>query len=142
MTVIKKLTTIFAVLFVLASSNAFADDSEKLFVNLTSDEMNRATMAIELSTQVLKQKNIPVTIWLTVEGVRIADTTIPEHSHANGKSLKAMLSDFMTEGGKVIMCGMCMTNVAGMKKDEVLDGIQFSGGMDALLDDDATVLTY
>lgn len=77
-----------------------------------------------------------------MEGVRIADMTIPQHRHANGKSLKEMLSDFMDDGGRVIICGMCMTNVAGMKKDEVLEGVQFSVGMSEFLVEGTTVMTY
>jgi predicted peroxiredoxin len=93
MIVIKKLTTVLVFLCIIASNNVLAADSnQKLFVNLTSDEINRATMAIAFSTKVLTQKKIPVTIYLTVEGVRIADKNIPEHRHANGKSLKEMLS--------------------------------------------------
>lgn len=140
---IKKLTTIIAFLCLIASNSLLAADSnQNLVVNLTSDEMNRATMAIAFSTKVLTEKKIPVTIYLTVEGVRIVDMNIPEHRHANGKSLKEMLSDFMEEGGNVIICGMCMKNVGGIKKDEVLEGVLHSGGMSALFADGATVMTY
>ncbi len=143
MMVIKKLTTVLAFIFIIASNSVLAADSnQKLFVNLTSDEINRATMAIAFSTKVLTQKKIPVTIYLTVEGVRIVDKNIPEHRHANGKSLKEMLSGFMEEGGRVILCGMCMKNVGGIKKDEVIEGVEFSGGMSALFEEGTTVLSY
>ena len=99
-------------------------------------------MAIAFSTKVLTQKKIPVTIFLSVEAVRIVDMNIPEHRHANGKSLKEMLSEFMEEGGHVILCGMCAKNVGGIKKDEVLEGVQHGGGMAALFEDDTTVMTY
>ena len=48
----------------------------------------------------------------------------------------------MKEGGRVIVCDMCMKNVGGIKKDEVIEGIQFEGGMSALFEDGATVLSY
>jgi predicted peroxiredoxin len=99
-------------------------------------------MAIAFSTKVLTQKKIPVTIYLTVEGVRIVDKNIPEHRHANGKSLKEMLSRFMEEGGRVIACGMCMKNVGGIEKDEVIEGVEFAGGMSALFEEGTTVLSY
>ncbi len=143
MIMIKKLATVFLFLCTIASSNVFAADSnQKLFVNLTSDELNRATMAIGISTEILTQKKIPVTIFLSVEGARIADKNIPEQRHANGKSLKEMLSGFMNKGGRVIMCVMCMKNVGGMKKDDVIKGIQFGGGISALFEEGTTVLTY
>jgi predicted peroxiredoxin len=57
---------------------------------------------------------------LNVDGVRIADKNIPENKYVNGKSLKEMLSGFMDKGGRVILCGMCMKNVGGINKDEVI----------------------
>lgn len=146
MNTINKLGAIFALICVMASQNAFAgDDGQKLFVNLSSDEINRATMAIGFSTKILTQKKIPVTIFLNVEGVRIADKHIPEHKHANGKSTKEMLSAFMKAGGRVIICPMCMDNVGGIKKNELIEGVEI-GGPDvtwtALFADGTTVLSY
>lgn len=146
MNTIMKLGVIFMFVCVIASPNAFADDSgQSLFVNLSSDDINRATMAIGFSTRVLNEKKIPVTIFLNVEGVRIADKNIPEHKHATGKSTKEMLSAFMKAGGRVIVCPMCMKNVGGLKKDEIIEGAVI-GGSDvtwpALFADGATVLSY
>lgn len=142
MTTMKKVTTLLTVLFLMTSTSLFADDDEKLFVNLTSDDINRATMAIAMGTKALTKEKVPVTIFLSVEGVRIVDMNLPEHRHANGKSLKEMLSEFMEEGGRVIACGMCMKNVGGIKKDEVMEGVEHAGGMSALLADDTTVITF
>lgn len=146
MNTVKKLGIIFALVCAIALPSAFADDSGKsLFVNLSSDDINRATMAIGFSTRVLKEKKIPVTIFLNVEGVRIADKNIPEHKHATGKSTKEMLATFIEAGGKVIVCPMCMKNVGGLKKDEIIDGAVI-GGSDvtwpALFADGTTVLSY
>lgn len=141
MTTISRLSTLLTVLFLMASTTVFADD-EKLFVNLTSDDMNRATMAIQMGTKALTKQNVPVTIFLSVEGVRIVDMNLPVHRHANGKSLKEMLTEFIEQGGRVIACGMCVTNVGGMKKGEIMDGVEHAGGMAALLADDTTVITF
>lgn len=146
MKAIKKLGAMLALLCMMTSPLVQADeDEQKLFVNLTSDEINRASMAIAFSTNILTKKKIPVTIFLNVEAVRIADTTLPEHKHANGKSTRQMLSDFIKAGGKVIICPMCMRNVGGIKKGELLDGVEI-GGPDvtwpALFADDTTVLSY
>lgn len=76
MIVLKKLTTVIGLLCLIASSSAFSADhdhnhehemvgstsvygtehSQKSFVNLSSDEMNRAAMALLLSTNVLTKK--------------------------------------------------------------------------------------
>lgn len=142
----KKMCVLLVFFLVLASNAAFsADNDQKLFVNLTNDEMNRAAMAIGFSTKILQEKEIPVTIFLNVEGVRIADKSIPEHKHANGKSLKEMLAGFMKAGGRVLVCPMCMKNVGGLGKDDLIEGVEV-GGPDAtwpaLFADGTTVLSY
>lgn len=52
------------------------------------------------------------------------------------------MSYFVDKSGQVIIYGMCMTDAAGIKKDQVLNGIEFSSGIAALLGDSRTVLTY
>ena len=146
MNTIKKSGIIFALVCIIALPNAFADDSGKsLFVNLSSDDVNRATMAIGFGTRVLNEKKIPVTIFLNVEGVRIADKNIPGPTHATGKSPQKMLAAFINVGGSVIVCPMCMKNVGGLTKDEIIDGAVI-GGSDvtwpALFADGTTVLSY
>jgi predicted peroxiredoxin len=143
MTTMKKVLSMLVVLCLVASSSVFAaDDDRKLFVNLTSDEINRATMAIVFGTRVLTEQNIPVTISLSVEGARIADINIPETINSNGDSLKGLLKEFMEKGGRVLICEMCMTNVAGLKENEVLEGVEVGGGMAAMLDSGTTVISF
>jgi predicted peroxiredoxin len=133
----------FLLLSVFASGGLIAaDNDQKLFVNLTSDEINRATMAIVFSTRVLTEMNIPVTIHLTVEGTRIADRNIPEQRNPDGKTLKGLLSEFMSEGGQVFVCGMCMENIGGIRRDELIDGVQVEGGMSAIFEPGTTVVSY
>ena len=130
-------------LCIVISNNVFAANSDKrLFVNLTSDELNRATMAIVFSTRVLTEQRIPVTISLSVEGVRIADKNIPESRNADGNSLKELLSGFIEKGGRVYICAMCMENVGGIKEDELIDGVQIGGGMTALFEEGTIALSF
>jgi predicted peroxiredoxin len=120
-------------------------DNGNLFINLTSDEMNRAAMAIGFGHKILTKKKIPVTIFLNVEGVRLADRNIPQHTHVSGKTNQQMLSEFMKDGGTVIVCPMCLKNVGGMTSDDLIEGVKV-GGPDvtwpALFADDTTVLSY
>ena len=53
-----------------------------------------------------------------------------------------MLSYFVDKSGRVMVYDMCMKNAAGIIKDQVLDGIELSSGIAALLGDNITVLTY
>ncbi len=132
-------------LLLTSTTQLLASESGSLFVNLTSDDLDRAAMAINFSTRVRQQKQIPVTLFLNVEGVRIADKRIPEKKHASGKSLKQMLGSFMQAGGKVIVCPMCMKNVGGMTKADLVPGAVVGASnvtWPALFADDTTVLSY
>jgi len=141
----KLVIVVSVVLCCLAQHVVAAEGEKKLFVNLSSDEINRAAMAINFSTRVLKQKKIPVTIFLNVEGVRIADKNLPHHKHINGQSTQEMLKAFIAAGGKVIICPMCMKNVGRLTPDDIVDGVVV-GGSDvtwpALFDDGVRVLSY
>lgn len=143
---IKRTSLLMSLLFaVLSTGVALAEGSQKLFVNLSSDELNRAAMAISFSSKILTEKKIPVTIFLNVDGVRIADKGIPENRHVSGKSLKEMLAAFIAAGGRVIVCPMCMANVGGMNKDDLIPGVEVGGPevtWPALFAEDTVVLSY
>ena len=119
-----------------------ADAGKKLFVSLTTDDIDRAAMAVGISTKVLSTEKIPVTIFLSAQGVRWADKNIPQNRYVNGKTIPEMLQGFMKSGGQVIICKMCMKNVGGLKKEEVIEGIKFSGTLPALFADNTVVLSY
>ncbi|NOQ69893.1 MAG: hypothetical protein GQ573_07290 [Gammaproteobacteria bacterium] len=128
--------------FGINSIGLAAEVEKKLFVNLISDDLDRAAMAVSISNKVLSTEKIPVTIFLSAQGVRWVDKTIPQNRYVNGKTIPEMLQGFMKSGGQVILCKMCMINVAGMKKEEVIDGVKFTGTLSALFADNTTVLTY
>ena len=128
--------------FGISSIGLADEDDKKLFVNLISDDLDRAAMAVSISNKVLSTGDIPVTIFLSAQAVRWADKSIPQNRYVNGKTMPEMLQGFMKSGGQVILCKMCMTNVGGIKQDEVIDGVKFSGALEALFAEDTTVLTY
>ena len=129
--------------FGIYSTTASAEDGEKkLFVSLTTDDIDRAAMAVGISNKVLSTEKIPVTIFLSAQGVRWADKNIPQNIHVSGKTIPQMFQAFIKKGGRVIICKMCMKNVGGMNKNEVIDGIEFSGAIEALFADNTRVLSY
>lgn len=128
--------------FGINSTTLADDDNKKLFVNLISDDLDRAAMAVSISNKVLSTEKIQVTIFLSAQGVRWVDKNIPQNKYANGKTIPEMLQGFMKSGGQVIICKMCMENIGGIKKEDVIDGVKFSGTLSALFADDTTVLTY
>ncbi|MEH6457345.1 MAG: DsrE family protein [Cocleimonas sp.] len=165
---IKHLIVVFTLVFMAFSHSVYAETyGEKLFVNITTDNTDRVAMAIGFSTKIRMEKNIPVTIFLNVEGVKIADknnlsheklmcTSLNGHKHSSCSSLsgqkqvsdesfKEMLAGFMRAGGKVIVCPQCMKKVGGLTKDDLIEGV-IIGGSDvtwpALFADDTTVLSY
>ena len=117
-----------------------AEAGKKLFINLTSDDGPRAAMAIGFGTKVLQEKKIPVTIFLNVEGVRLANRNISQC-----KAPQEQLRSFIKFGGRIVICPMCMQNVGGMRKEDLISGVTM-GGPDvtwpALFDDNVTVLSY
>jgi len=118
---------------------------QSLFVNLTSDEVNRATMAITVAHRVLTEKKIPVTIWLNVDGVRLVDKEPIQNMYGDARTPLEKLQAFMFDGGKVMICPMCMKNVGGMKASELPKGVELSE-MDifwtTLFADGVRVLSY
>lgn len=141
----KKILSLILLTFLFFGINSIgvsAEAEKKLFVSLTTDDLDRAAMAVGISSKVLSTEKIPVTIFLSAQGVRWADKNIPQNRYANGKTIPEMLQGFMKSGGQVIICKMCMKNVGGMKKQDVIKGIKFSGTLSALFADNTTVLSY
>ncbi|MGB5873980.1 MAG: DsrE family protein [Bacteroidota bacterium] len=118
---------------------------KSLFVNLTSDEVSRATMAISVAHRVLTEKKIPVTIWLNVDGVRLVDKDLIQNMYGDARTPLEKLQTFMFDGGKVLICPMCLKNVGGMEKSDIPKGVELSD-MDifwtTLFADDVRVLSY
>lgn len=144
-TILKTRYLLLIALLLLVNTAVAKSDSQKLFVNLTSDEINRAAMALNFSTRVLKQKQIPVTVFLNVEAVRLLDQKRSMHTHASGKTLGEMLTEFIEAGGKVIVCPMCLKYVGGMNQADLPKGVLIGGPevtWSALFAENTTVMSY
>jgi hypothetical protein len=94
---------LWALLLPLAQPVLSQEDDEQggksLFVNLTSDEVNRAHMAITLARRVLAEKKIPVTIWLNVEGVRLLNGHLLQVRYDDGRNAREDLEAFRMSVG-------------------------------------------
>lgn len=116
-----------------------------LFVNLSTDDMDTAAMAIGFATKVMANTGKPATIFLNVYGARLADINIPQNVHVSGSSLQEMLGMFMDAGGTVLLCPVCMKNVAGLNESEILPGLIIGKPeyvYAAMFAEDVTVLSY
>lgn len=116
-----------------------------LFINLTTDDIDRAAMAVGFATKVLQGTDKPVTIFMNTQGVRWADVNIPQNVHKSGKTIPEMLQMFMDEGGVALLCPVCMVNVGGMITEDVLPGIIIGTPeytWSAMFAENVTVLSY
>ena len=118
----------------LFTAGAWAGEKQQLFINLTSADVNRAHMAIEFSTKVMALKQIPASIFINTEAVKIANVNAPYPRHSNGDSVRKMLKKFIENGGKVYVCPMCMKNVGFFTKKELIEGVEIAGKTNLLED--------
>ena len=139
----------FVLLVILAfcfGTTGFTQKSQtnSLFINLTSNETNRAAMAIFFAQKTLSDRSVPVTIFLNVEGVFLAHKDKPQNLYADGKTPREMLEEFIQKGGKVLACPMCMKNVGHMTAEDLIEGVSEADPQlwDILFSEGARVVSY
>ncbi|MGA8843577.1 MAG: hypothetical protein WB511_08315 [Nitrososphaeraceae archaeon] len=106
-------TTLFSSFYVTA--NAIVNP---IVYHLSSDEPWRATVAISDATTLLKLGH-NVTLLLSVEGVQIG-VTHPHH-YLGLDTLTGNVTNFIADGGKVIICEVCL-RIAGYNNSDIIDG--------------------
>jgi predicted peroxiredoxin len=129
--------SLLATLFLPLCSMAGADDP--LFINMTSDDSHRATMAIGFG---IKQHELghPLTIFLNDKGVFVASKA----NAAKYAEQQKALTETMAKGTTVIVCPLCMKHY-GVKESDLLPGIkvgkpELTGG--ALFKDNTKTLSW
>ena len=120
---------------------AYAKDQvgNPLVYHLSSDEPWRATVAISDATTMLKVGH-NVTLLLSVEGVQIG--VKHPHHYLGLNTLTRNVTNFIADGGKVIICEVCL-RIAGYNNTDVIDGASI--GKPAILSNlltNATVIDY
>jgi sulfur relay (sulfurtransferase) complex TusBCD TusD component (DsrE family) len=80
-------------------------------------------MAINLAHRMVKERKMPVTIWLNVTGVRLADKRLVQPMFSDAHTPLEKLQAFMRDGGKVMICPMCMRNMGGMEIADLPNGV-------------------
>ncbi len=91
---------------------AHAGDKDPLFVNLTTDEPHRASMALAFGANQLGRGH-PLTVFLNDRGVHLAAKSQAGKFGAHQKSL----ADLMAKGATVLVCPMCMKHYGVADKD-------------------------
>jgi len=115
-----------ALMFFFSAAAGAADAQKKeggIFVNITSSDAVRAPMAVRFA-EIGIEKGIPMTIFLNVDGVRLAVKKF--HSpqcKKTGSCVQEMLAKFMKNGGRIIVCPMCL-EANGYDKSDLIDGVE------------------
>ena len=110
-----------------------------LVYHLSSDEPWRTTVAISDATTMLKAGH-NVTLLLSIEGVQIG--VKHPHHYLGLDALTSNVTNFIADGGKVIICEVCL-RIAGYNNTDIIDGaIIGEPGILSNLLSNATVIDY
>ncbi len=114
-------------------------NANPIVYHLTSNDPWRASIVISDATN-LKNLGYNVTLLLSIEGVQVGVKN--PHHFLNLDNVVANVSNFIKDGGKVVVCSVCL-RVAGFQPNEIIDGAII--GTDEItpkLLTNATVVTY
>ena len=130
-----------AVLATLAalSLSAYAGPNDPLFINLSTDEMHRSTMAINFGKH-HSANGHPLTIFLNDKavmlGVKAGSTKFADQQQA--------LAEVISSGALVIMCPMCLKQ-AGYTEADLIAGVKLGSPKvtgDALFKDGTKTMSW
>jgi predicted peroxiredoxin len=119
--IIGLLTIVVGIVTLTSVSSSYAYGKEignPLVYHLSSDEPWRATVAISDATTMLKHGH-NVTLLLSIEGVQIG--VKHPHHYLGLDAVTGNVSNFIVEGGKVVICEVCL-RIAGYNNTNIIDG--------------------
>lgn len=125
---LRKLTTMFSLL-VLANMHAAvgAESAKSTVIHLShfSDNLHATNMALKLSNAVQK-RNVPVVLFLDLEGVRLADKRQPQNLRwGNSEPVSTYFDAFVKGGGKIFVCPHCAP-ASGLDSKNLRDNARIS----------------
>jgi predicted peroxiredoxin len=120
-------------------SKNISKNANPIVYHLTSNDPWRASIVISDVTN-LKNLGYNVTLLLSIEGVQVGVKN--PHHHLNLDNVVANVTNFIKNGGKVVVCGVCL-GVAGFEPNEIIDGaIIGTAEITPKILTNATVITY
>src|SRR5918999_2039738 len=121
------------------SKNNTKNNANPIVYHLTSNDPWRASIVISDVTN-LKNLGYDVTLLLSIEGVQIGVKN--PHHHLNLDNVVANVTNFIRDGGKVVVCGVCLGG-AGFEPNDIIDGaIIGTAEITPKILTNATVITY
>ena len=114
-------------------------NANPIVYHLTSNDPWRASIVISDVTN-LKNLGYNVILLLSIEGVQVGVKN--PHHHLNLDNVVVNVTNFIKDGGKVVVCGICL-EVAGFEPTDIIDGaIVGTAEITPKLFTNATVVTY
>jgi sulfur relay (sulfurtransferase) complex TusBCD TusD component (DsrE family) len=135
----KSLKVVFIVILASLSLSAMAGPNDPLFINLSTDETHRASMAINFGKH-HSANGHPLTIFLNdkavILGVKAGSNKFSDQQQA--------LTEVITSGALVIMCPMCLKQ-AGYAESDLITGVKLGSPKvtgDALFKDGTKTMSW
>lgn len=114
-------------------------NANPIVYHLTSNDPWRASIVISDVTN-LKNLGYNVILLLSIEGVQVGVKN--PHHHLNLDNVVVNVTNFIKDGGKVVVCGVCL-EVAGFEPTDIIDGAKVgTAEITPKLFTNATVVTY
>lgn len=136
---LKSLKAVVIATLATLSLSAFAGANDPLFINLSTDELSRASMAINFGKH-HSSTGHPLTIFLNdkavMMGVKAGSAKFADQQQA--------LAEVISSGALVIMCPMCLKQ-AGFTEADLISGIKLGGPKitgDALFKDGTKTMSW
>lgn len=120
MTIRNNILFIATLLFSLCANSAVELNKDPLFINLTSNESHRATMAIGFGKNQLI-KGHPLVVFLNDKGVLLASGKNTQKFTAQ----QQMIQEIIKSGGTVYACPSCMKHYA-VNEADLIPGVKIS----------------
>ncbi|MBU3565619.1 DsrE family protein [Polynucleobacter sp. MWH-HuK1] len=136
---IKTLKSVLIALLAALSLSAFAGANDPLFINLSTDETHRSTMAINFGKH-HSANGHPLSIFLNDKAVILGVKAGSEKFADQQKEL----SEIIAKGGLVIMCPMCLKQ-AGYSESDLIAGVKLGSPKvtgDALFKDGTKTMSW
>lgn len=129
----------------LAQTTENAAEPGGLFVNLTTDDTWTANMAISLAHNAVRGGYQPVTIFLNVRGVYLADRErLPATEGNSDLNIHQKLQAFIEDGGSLIACPSCARE-AGLTQEDFIEGVvlgETGGALPLLFAPNTVTISY
>ena len=134
-----KIKSVVMSLLAFIALNVQAGSNDPLFINLTTDDPGRSTMALTFGKHHFANGH-PLSVFLNDKAIMFGVKAGAEKFSAQQKEIV----DIVSKGGLVIVCPMCLRN-AGYTEADLLPGVKLGGPQitgDALFKDGTKTMSW